>query len=145
MIIEYDKSKGWDGFQKAILTAKDAVEHRRESSIRHCTMTAATLIGLISVFGEVPASNTLLRYLTVSSVLFLLLTVLAGVMYCFLRVRLDLQSLQTCVRQYQEGHGSFSGETSLPILGWLAGVFPWLLCLGILLLSASVVSALLFP
>lgn len=83
MYIEYRKNDK-DSFLKAIMSEKDRVAHQRESLIRHCTMTSATLIGLVTVFGDTSSQCMSLRVLTVCGVLFLLLSVLVGVCFCFL-------------------------------------------------------------
>ena len=50
-VIEY--RKGDDAhFRAELLKAKGALERTREQIIRHCTMTSATLIGLIAVFDD---------------------------------------------------------------------------------------------
>lgn len=142
MEIRYDKSQDWDSFLSEVQKAKDGVGRLREQIIRHCTVTSATLIGLIAVFGNRPQHDNVLRGLLLLSVLFLFLSVLAGVLYSFLYVSLNLRSLRKCVELYATGGGE--AGVRQPFLGLLAKVFPWLLCLGVLLLSASVVYALLF-
>lgn len=143
MIIDYNK-KEKDSLLRGLLAAKEDAERRHESLIRHQTGTAATLIGLIAVFGDMSQGSILLRCLTISSVLFLLLTVLSGVLYCFLRYRLSVRAALRVLAQYRAGCDSALEATSSPVVSWLGRVFPWLLCLGILLLSASAVCALLF-
>ena len=136
-------TEGWNGFVQELFEAKEKVELQHESLIRHQSGIAATLIGIIAVFGDMSQGSILLRCLTVASVLFLLLTVLAGVLYCFLQYKLKLRALSNCLRQYQEDSLDVVGQVSSPIASWLARIFPWLLCIGILLLSASAVCALL--
>lgn len=138
-----DCSGGQKNFVRAMLEAKENVEHQHELLIRHQTGIAATLIGLIAVFGDMSQESTPLRYLTISSVIFLLLAVLSGVLYCFLQYKLRIQGLVNVLRQYQAGNFDVLGETSSPAASLLARAFPWLLCIGILLLSASAVFALL--
>lgn len=82
MTVIPDTKEGWNGFVRELIEAKEKVELQHESLIRHQSGIAATLIGIIAVFGNVSQGSTLLRCLTVASVLFLLLTVLAGVLYC---------------------------------------------------------------
>lgn len=136
-------TEGWNGFVQELFEAKEKVELQHESLIRHQSGIAATLIGIIAVFGDMSQGSILLRCLTVASVLFLLLTVLAGVLYCFLQYKLKLRALSNCLRQYQEDSLDVVGQVSSPIASGLARIFPWLLCIGILLLSASAVCALL--
>lgn len=134
----------WNVFVRELIEAKERVELQHESLIRHQSGIAATLIGIIAVFVDMSQESMFLRCLTVASVLFLLLTVLAGVLYCFLQYKLKLKALSNCLRQYQEGTLNVVGQVSSPIALLLAKVFPWLLCVGILLLSASAVCALLW-
>lgn len=143
MTVLHDTGEGWNGFVRELIEAKERVELQHESLIRHQSGIAATLIGIIAVFGDMSQGSMLLRCLTVASVLFLLLTVLAGVLYCFLQYRLKLKALSNCLRQYQEDSFGVVGQVPSPTASWLAKVFPWLLCVGILLLSASAVCALL--
>ena len=130
-------------FVRELIEAKERVELQHESLIRHQSGIAATLIGIIAVFVDMSQESMFLRCLTVASVLFLLLTVLVGVLYCFLQYKLKLKALSNCLRQYQEGTLNVVGQVSSPIALLLAKVFPWLLCVGILLLSASAVCVLL--
>lgn len=139
----HDTGEDWNGFVRELIEAKEKVELQHESLIRHLSGTAATLIGIISVFGDMSRGSMLLRCLTVASVLFLLLTVLAGVLYCFLQYKLRLKALSNALRQYQEGSVDVVGQVSSPTASWLARIFPRLLCVGIILLSASAAYALL--
>lgn len=141
MEIKFDKSQGWSSFQSEILKAKDDVERLREQIIRQCTVTSATLIGLIAVFGKLPQSDNILRWLILSSVSLLFLSVIAGVLYSFLYVSLNLKQLSKSVELYSKGGGE--ADVSQPFLGLLAKIFPWLMCGGMLLLTASVLYALL--
>lgn len=141
MEIKFDKSQGWSSFQSEILKAKDGVELLREQIIRQCSVTGATLIGLIAVFGKLPQGDSVLRWLTISSVLLLFLSVIAGVLYSFLYVALNLKQLTKSIELYRQGGGE--GEVRQPFLGFLAKIFPWLMCAGMLLLTTSVLYALL--
>lgn len=143
MPVSHHTKEGWNGFVRELIEAKENVELQHELLIRHQSGIAATLIGIIAVFGDMSQGSMLLRCLTVSSVLFLLLTVLSGVLYCFLQYKLKLKALSNCLRQYQEGSFDVVGQIASPTASWLARIFPWLLCIGILLLSASAVCALL--
>ena len=78
----------WNVFVRELIEAKERVELQHESLIRHQSGIAATLIGIIAVFVDMSQESMFLRCLTVASVLFLLLTVLAGVLYCFLQYEL---------------------------------------------------------
>lgn len=91
MIVLHD-TEGWNGFVQELFEAKEKVELQHESLIRHQSGIAATLIGIIAVFGDMSQGSILLRCLTVASVLFLLLTVLAGVLYCFLQYKPKVES-----------------------------------------------------
>ena len=105
MEIKFDKSQGWSSFQSEILKAKDGVELLREQIIRQCSVTGATLIGLIAVFGKLPQGDSVLRWLTISSVLLLFLSVIAGVLYSFLYVSLNLKQLTKSIELYRQGGG----------------------------------------
>ena len=115
----HDTGEDWNGFVRELIEAKEKVELQHESLIRHLSGTAATLIGIISVFGDMSRGSMLLRCLTVASVLFLLLTVLAGVLYCFLQYKLRLKALSNALRQYQEGSVDVVGQVSSPTASWL--------------------------
>lgn len=132
-----------DSFLKAIMSEKDRVAHQRESLIRHCTMTSATLIGLVTVFGDTSSQCMSLRVLTVCGVLFLLLSVLVGVCFCFWSVSMLCKELENAQRQYRARNTHLEELPVSPVYGILAKVFPWLLSLGILLLSVSIVLSLL--
>ena len=142
MYIEYRKNDK-DSFLKAIMSEKDRVAHQRESLIRHCTMTSATLIGLVTVFGDTSSQCMSLRVLTVCGVLFLLLSVLVGVCFCFWSVSMLCKELENAQRQYRARNTHLEELPVSPVYGILAKVFPWLLSLGVLLLSASIVLSLL--
>lgn len=92
MTVLHDTGEGWNGFVRELIEAKERVELQHESLIRHQSGIAATLIGIIAVFGDMSQGSMLLRCLTVASVLFLLLTVLAGVLYCFFAVQTKVES-----------------------------------------------------
>lgn len=136
----FDNGRGWNNFLAEILKAKDDVERLREQIIRHCTMTSATLIGLIAAFVNVPPQNTPLRWLTILSVSFLFLTVVVGVLHSFLYISLNLKALQSCLMHYQEV--CISAERN-PVLGLLARVFPWLMCIGVFSLFLCILLLLL--
>lgn len=135
-----DNSRGWNHFKADLVRAKDDLEHLREQLIRHCTMTSATLIGLIAAFVNIPSQDTVLRYLIVCSVVLLFLSVVVGVLYSFLYISSSQKSLLNCARRYKEGGLMY---TRSPFLEMLARVFPWLMCGGILSLSLSVLLLLL--
>ena len=101
-------------FVRELIEAKERVELQHESLIRHQSGIAATLIGIIAVFVDMSQESMFLRCLTVASVLFLLLTVLAGVLYCFLQYELKLKALSNCLRQYQEGTLKCCGSGFFP-------------------------------
>ncbi len=143
MYIEFRKNDR-NSFLREIMKAKDVVVHRRESLIRHCTMTAATLIGLATVFGDLSGLSTLPRILTLSGVLFLCLTVLVGVLFCFWTIVMQQKELENCIKQYREENYDLEELYVHPVYVWFARIFPWLLCAGILLLTASVSYPLLF-
>lgn len=134
-VIEY--RKGDDAhFRAELLKAKDALERTREQIIRHCTMTSATLIGLIAVFDDAAQPYSTLRIMKMTSVAFLSLSVVLGVLYSFLYIRSGIASLQRSVVLYQAGGGvdySSSGRT----IQIVSALFPWVLLLGILLLSTA--------
>ena len=136
-------TEGWNGFLQELFEAKEKVELQHESLIRHQSGIAATLIGIIAVFGDMSQGSILLRCLTVASVLFLLLTVLAGVCFCFWLVSMLCKELENAQRQYRARNTHLEELPVSPVYGILAKVFPWLLSLGILLLSASIVLSLL--
>ncbi len=142
MYIEYRKNDK-ESFLKAIMSAKDRVVHQRESLIGHCTMTSATLIGLVTVFGDISPRCMSLRILTVCGVLFLLLSVLVGVWFCFWSVSMHRSELENALRQYRARNPHLEELPVSPVYGMLAKVFPWLLSIGILLLSASILLPLL--
>lgn len=142
MYIEYRKNDK-DSFLKAIMSEKDRVAHQQESLIRHCTMTSATLIGLVTVFGDTSSECMFLRVLTVCGVLFLLLSVLVGVWFCFWSVSMLCKELENVQLQYQARNPHLEELPVSPVYGILVKAFPWLLSLGILLLSASIVLSLL--
>ena len=135
-----DNSKGWNHFKADLVRAKDDLEYLREQLIRHCTMTSATLIGLIAAFVNVPSHYNFLRYLIICSVVLLFLSVVTGVLYSFLYISSSQKSLLKCARQCEEGDLVYSKNFFLEML---ARVFPWLMCGGILSLSLSVLLLLL--
>ena len=135
-----DNSKGWNHFKADLVRAKDDLEHSREQLVRHCTMTSATLIGLIAAFVNVPSQDNVLRYLIICSVVLLFLSVVVGILYSFLYISSSQKVLLKSAGLYKEGGLLY---TRNPLLEMLARVFPWLMCGGILSLSLSVLLLLL--
>ena len=63
MTVLHDTGEGWNGFVRELIEAKERVELQHESLIRHQSGIAATLIGIIAVFGDMSQGSMLLRCL----------------------------------------------------------------------------------
>ena len=106
------------------MSEKDRVAHQRESLIRHCTMTSATLIGLVTVFGDTSSLCMSLRVLTACGALFPMSSILVGLWFCFGSVSMHYSELENVQRQYRAGNTRFVELLVPPICGILAKVFP---------------------
>ena len=58
MTVLHDTGEGWNGFVRELIEAKERVELQHESLIRHQSGIAATLIGIIAVFGDMSQGST---------------------------------------------------------------------------------------
>lgn len=121
---------------KEAFQLKNEAESLLEQVIRHCTMTSATLIGLIALLLDPPESGGTLRLLLVWSTVLLSLCVLLGVIYSFLYFYTRHGLAARYYQAVQDGENI--AENSSMILPLIAKIYPIAMVLGVFCLSASV-------
>ncbi len=119
-----------------LLSLKEQANRSLSVLLRHCTGISATLIGLLSVFGDNALSRPGLRWMMFAGISCLLLSVLTGIVALLWLNRLHQKMPALLYRQLCEGHHYATIESPI----WfepIATLCPITLCLGIVLLGAN--------
>ena len=138
-----DLSQGWrisDRQMEYIGQSRQELNQKIGSLLRHCTILSATLVGLVSALWGRNEGSQLSYYLKSAGVIFLCISVLAGVFCLFLDYRNDEEVFRELLRKWQTDprQESASAPAKRGFL-FFAETCPLALTLGVLCLAASVI------
>lgn len=92
------------------------------------------------VFGDIASNGIVLRILILCGVLTLSLTVVGGVLVCFQATQTERKLLAKIVKQYAEDCSErLTDVENGKCEPLLLKIVPWLLCVGVLFLTAGIV------
>ena len=128
-----------------LIDIREDLNNRLSVLIRHYTGLSATLLALLTLFGDIGSFHLLPRILLIACMTCLLASVLSGV-WCCMAMHLTLEkTLKTLIDKVGEGQTRAQGGVSAPAgFSFFVKFCPTMLCLGVLLLWTSAIVVLFF-
>ena len=128
-----------------LIDIREDLNNRLSVLIRHYTGLSATLLALLTLFGDIGSFHLLPRILLIVCMTCLLASVLSGV-WCCMAMHLTLEkTLKTLIDKVGEGQTLAQGRVSAPAgFSFFVKFCPTMLCLGVLLLWTSAIVVLFF-
>ena len=136
MYIEYSTDP--DEVLRQLIELRDELNTKLSVLLRHYTGISATLLALLTVFGDIGMLLLPGRILLLLSMTCLLACVLSGVWCCMAMHRVLEKTLGTLIDRLQSGDSDASGVTPVSSgFSFFARFCPCMLCLGVLFLWMS--------
>ena len=128
-----------------LIGIREDLNNRLSVLIRHYTGLSATLLALLTLFGDIASFHLLPRILLIGCMTCLLASVLSGV-WCCMAMHLTLEkTMKTLIDKVGEGQTRAQGGVSAPAgFSFFVKICPTMLCLGVLLLWTSAIVVLFF-
>ena len=128
-----------------LIDIREDLNNRLSVLIRHYTGLSATLLALLTLFGDIGSFHLLPRILLIVCMTCLLASVLSGV-WCCMAMHLTLEkTMKTLIGKVGEGQTRAQGGVSAPAgFSFFVKFCPTMLCLGVLLLWTSAIVVLFF-
>ena len=128
-----------------LIDIREDLNNRLSVLIRHYTGLSATLLALLTLFGDIASFHLLQRILLIVCMTCLLASVLSGV-WCCMAMHLTLEkTLKTLIDKVGEGQALAQGRSKRPCrIFILCKILPHHVCLGVLLLWTSAIVVLFF-
>lgn len=130
---------------RQLIEIRDDLNNRLSVLIRHYTGLSATLLALLTLFGDIGSSPLLPRMLLITCMTCLLASVLSGV-WCCMAMHLTLEkTLKTLIGKVGEGLSHAQGAVHAPAgFSFFVKLCPTMLSLGVLLLWTNAIVLLFF-
>ena len=134
-----------DDILQQLMELRDELNEKQSNLLRHYTGVSATLLALLTLFGDIVQLQLLPRILLLASMTCLLASVLSGVWCCMANYLTLEKTLKKLIDTIEEDDSDKIGVTAAPD-GFLffAKACPTMLCLGVLFLWTNAIVMLFF-